>query len=315
MTVAASAEDLRATLRERTGRPKERLAFADFHVHTRFSRDSLLTEERLISLALERGLTHVCVTNHNNVEGAIAVRDRARELGVDDRLTVILGEEVSTADGEVVGIFLTRTIPRGLSANETADEIHRQGGLVSVPHPFDPFRASHIRPGPLRNLAESGKIDAIEVFNSRVTFARHNLEAAEFATRYEIPGIACSDSHSSFEIAMSFNALPAFADAAELKAGLGENEWHGSRASVFIHLTTRWAVWKNVFDRWRGRRTAAGPILGPVTPAEAAREPVQRPPPSELPAPRAPDAEGEAAADGDAAAEPESEAARRREDR
>ena len=160
MTIAATASELRTALqeeREATGKPPTKKAFADFHIHTRFSRDSILTEEKFIEKAIERGLTHVCVTNHNNVEGAIAVRDKVAELGLADQLTVILGEEVSTADGEVVGIFLTKTIPRGLSANETADEIHRQGGLVSIPHPFDPFRGSHIRVGPLRNLAEIGE--------------------------------------------------------------------------------------------------------------------------------------------------------------
>jgi predicted metal-dependent phosphoesterase TrpH len=291
MTIAESATELRAQLkeeREATGKPSTRRAFADFHIHTRFSRDSLLKEEPFIRLAIERGLTHVAVTNHNNVEGAIAVRDKVAELGLSDQLTVILGEEVSTADGEVVGIFLEKTIPRGLSANETADEIHRQGGLVSIPHPFDPFRASHIKEGPLRNLAEVGKIDMVEVFNCRVTVQRHNQEAAEFAARYGIPGIAASDSHSRFEIAMAFNALPPFATAEELKAGLAENAWHASRSTVLIHLTTRWAVWKNMFDAWRGKRTAAGPILGPARPEQVQREPVQRPSGSELP-PKDPD--------------------------
>jgi predicted metal-dependent phosphoesterase TrpH len=291
MTIAESATDLRAQLkeeRETTGKPPTKRAFADFHIHTRFSRDSLLKEEPFIRLAIERGLTHVAVTNHNNVEGAIAVRDKVAELGFSDQLTVILGEEVSTADGEVVGLFLEKTIPRGLSANETADEIHRQGGLVSVPHPFDPFRASHIKEGPLRNLAEVGKIDMIEVFNSRVTFQRHNLEAAEFAARHEIPGIAASDTHSRFEIAMAFNALPPFASAAELKAGLADNDWHASRSTFLIHLTTRWAVWKNMFDAWRGKRTAAGPILGPEPPEQVRKEPVQRPTGRELP-PKEPD--------------------------
>jgi predicted metal-dependent phosphoesterase TrpH len=286
MTIATSATELRSMLaeeREATGKPPIAKAFADFHIHTRFSRDSILTEETFIEKAIERGLTHVAVTNHNNVEGAIAVRDKVAQLGLTDRLTVILGEEVSTADGEVVGIFLERTIPRGLSANETADEIHRQGGLVSIPHPFDPFRGSHIKEGPLRNLAEVGKIDMVEVFNCRVTFQRHNQEAADFAATYGIPGIAASDSHSSFEVAMAFNALPAFDTADELKAGLPENDWHASRSTVFIHLTTRWAVWKNTFDAWRGKRTAAGPILGPQPVEQVRREPVQRPAPSELP--------------------------------
>jgi predicted metal-dependent phosphoesterase TrpH len=294
VTIAASATDLRTQLaeerKEATGAPRQARAFVDFHVHTRFSRDSILTEETFIEKAIERGLTHVVITNHNNVEGAVAVRDKVAELGLTDRLTVILGEEVSTTDGEVVGVFLERTIPRGLSANETADEIHRQGGLVSIPHPFDPFRASHIKEGPLRNLAETRKIDMLEVFNCRVTLQRHNEEAAEFAQRYGIPGIAASDSHSSFEVAMAFNAMPAFEDAESLRASLGENEWHASRSTVLIHATTRWAVWKNLFDSWRGKRTATGPILGPQRPEEVRQEPVQRPSGAELP-PKDKDAE------------------------
>jgi predicted metal-dependent phosphoesterase TrpH len=287
VTIAASASELRATLgkeREAMGKRPTKRVFADFHIHTRFSRDSILTEQKLIEKAIERGLTHLCVTNHNNVEGAIAVRDKVAELGLADKLTVILGEEVSTADGEVVGVFLTETIPRGLSANETADEIHRQGGLVSIPHPFDPFRASHIREGPLRNLAEIGKIDMVEVFNCRVTLQRHNAEAAEFTARYGIPGIAASDAHSGFEVAMAFNAMPPFESAEELKALLPDNEWHASRSSVFIHATTRWAVWKNMFDAWRGKPAAIGPILGPEPPEQVRKEPVQRPSGTELPA-------------------------------
>jgi predicted metal-dependent phosphoesterase TrpH len=292
VTIAASATDLRAAVKEQTGGHSEaRTAFVDFHIHTRFSRDSILGEERFIRTAIERGLTHVAVTNHNNVEGAIAVRDRVAVLGLTDALTVILGEEVSTSDGEVVGIFLTRTIPRGLSADATADAIHAQGGLVSIPHPYDPFRASHIREAPLIALAEAGKIDMVEIFNSRVTLQRHNEAAAEFAARYGIPGIAASDSHSRFEIAMSFNALPAFDDAAGLRAVLPANDWHGSRSTVLIHLTTRWAVWRNMFDGWRGKRTASGPILGPETPAKVEKEPVGKPAPAELPEPHDPEAQ------------------------
>jgi predicted metal-dependent phosphoesterase TrpH len=263
MTVLAPAAvrtGVRGRAVERTGPSARALAFADFHIHTRFSRDSILSEEKFIRVALQRGLTHVAVTNHNNVEGAIAVRDKVAELGVEDRLTVILGEEVSTADGELVGVFLQRTIPRGLSADETADEIHAQGGLVSVPHPFDPFRGSHIRREPLMRLLEAGKVDMIEVFNSRVTLLRHNQEAAELAVRYDVPGIAASDSHSALEIAMSFNAMPAFETADELVAALAVNEWHGSRSTVLIHLTTRWAVGSNIVRRWLGRETAAAPV-------------------------------------------------------
>jgi predicted metal-dependent phosphoesterase TrpH len=246
----AATRAARAGVRTAADRTAERsLAFADFHVHTRYSPDSLLTEDRLIQLALDRGLTHVAVTNHNNVEGAIAVRDRAAELKVDDRLHVILGEEVSSAEGEILGVFLQETIPRGLSAAETAQAIHAQGGLVSIPHPYDPFRRSHIRENALLGLADAGQIDAIEVFNSRVTFSRHNEQAADLAFRYDIPPIACSDTHTGMEVAMAFNALPAFSTADELRAALRQSEWHGTRSTKLIHLATRWAVWSKMARR------------------------------------------------------------------
>jgi predicted metal-dependent phosphoesterase TrpH len=289
--VAEARSGAAAPARERTGRPSERaMAFADFHIHTRYSRDSILSEEKFIRRAIERGLTHVAVTNHNNVEGAIAVREHVEKMGLSDEISVVLGEEVSSADGEIVGLFLQRTVPRGLTADETADAIHAQGGLVSIPHPFDPFRSSHIKRDPLVRLAEAGKIDMVEVFNSRVTFQRHNQEAADFAAQYEIPGIAASDSHSSFEIAMSFNALPVFDSAEELRAGLGENEWHGSRSTVLIHLTTRYAVWSNIIRRKLGIPTAAAPMLGPQPPRVLAQEPVAKPQAEELPNPHDPDA-------------------------
>ena len=90
----------------------------------------------------------------------------------------------------------------------------------------------------------------MEVFNSRVTLPRHNQQAADFAARHGIPGVACSDSHTALEVAMSFNALPAFASAAELAAVLPDNEWHGSRTTKLVHLGTRWAV----ASKWVGRR-------------------------------------------------------------
>ena len=291
MSLAAQTVAARAGVREKTGAPETQpRAFADFHIHTRFSRDSILSEEKFIRVAIERGLTHVAITNHNNVEGAFAVRDRVRELGLGDQLTVILGEEVSTADGEVVGLYLQRTIPRGLSADETADAIHSQGGLVSIPHPFDPLRGSHIREVPLTRLAEAGKIDVMEVFNSRVTFQRHNLRAAEFAARYGLPGIACSDSHASYEIAMSTNVLPLFDSADELRALLPQNQWHASRSTILVHLTTRYAVWSNIIRRWMGRETAAAPVLGAEPTSRVEREPIARPAPRELPDPQDPEA-------------------------
>jgi predicted metal-dependent phosphoesterase TrpH len=243
-----------AVVREATGGESRSLAFADFHCHTRHSPDSRLDEDTFIRLAMERGLTHVAVTDHDTIDGSVAVRRRAEELGVADRLTVIPAEEVTSADGEMVALFINSTIPGGLSAEATADAIREQGGLVSVPHPFDPFRNRHISPEALDRLAETGRIDLIEVFNSRVTLGRHNEAAAEFAVRHRLPGVACSDSHTGMEVAMSFNALPDFSTADELRAGLPSNEWHGSRSSKLVHLGTRFAK----AQTWMQSRTGSG---------------------------------------------------------
>ena len=81
------------------------------------------------------------------------------------------------------GLFIDETVSPGLSAEDTADAIRAQGGLVSVPHPFDPFRRKHLRQEALERMAATDRIDAVEVFNSRVTFPRHNQQAADFAAR------------------------------------------------------------------------------------------------------------------------------------
>ena len=243
-----------AAVRERTGEERRALAFADFHCHTRHSPDSRLSEDTFIRLAVDRGLTHVAVTDHNTIEGALAVRERVTAAGLDDALTVITAEEVTSADGELVALFIESPVPPGLSAEDTADAIHAQGGLLSVPHPYDPFRRSHVREEALERLAASGRIDMLEVFNSRVTLHRHNQAAADFAARHRIAGVACSDSHTALEVAMSFNALPLFASATELAAALPSNEWHGSRSTKLVHLGTRWA---KIMTWLGGRRRSA----------------------------------------------------------
>jgi hypothetical protein len=198
---------------------------------------------------------------------------------------------VKTADqGEVIGLFLEEKIERGMTLDETIEEIRRQGGLAYIPHPFDRM---HSVPDYEHMLAVVDRIDAIEVFNSRVTFPNHNREAAEYAAFHGIPGIAASDAHSSFEIAMSVNALPAFSTAEELRAGLAQNEWRGSRSTVLIHLTTRYAVWSNIIRRWLGKETAAAPVLGPEPPRKVEQEPIDRPAPAELPDPEDPESTSE----------------------
>lgn len=174
-----------ASLRKRLAeRP---LIDVDLHMHTDHSPDCATPVDELLETAKARGLGAIAVTDHNVISGAHEARDRANGI------KVIVSEEVKTADqGEVIGLFIEEHIPRGMTLEETIAEIHRQGGLVYVPHPFDRMHAVPDYEHLLRVVED---VDAIEVFNARVAVRSFNEEAVKFAAKYRIPAGAGSDSH------------------------------------------------------------------------------------------------------------------------
>jgi predicted metal-dependent phosphoesterase TrpH/glycosyltransferase involved in cell wall biosynthesis len=161
----------------------------DLHMHTDHSGDCVTPVDVLLATARERGLGAIAVTDHNVIGGAHAARAKAEEYGIK----VIVGEEVKTAgQGEVIGLFISEQIPRGLTLEATIAEIKRQGGLVYVPHPFDRL---HSVPDYEHLLGVVGDVDAIEVFNPRIAIPAWNEEAVRFAGKYRIPGGAGTDAH------------------------------------------------------------------------------------------------------------------------
>jgi predicted metal-dependent phosphoesterase TrpH len=165
----------------------------DLHMHTDHSYDCATPVEVLLATAHERGLGAIAVTDHNEISGALEAQAQSERLGLHPPVKVIVAEEVKTAgEGEVIGLFIKEKIPRGLSLKETVAEIHRQGGLVYVPHPFDRM---HSVPDYEHLLEILDDVDAIEVFNPRVAIGSFNDEAARFAAKYRIPAGAGSDSH------------------------------------------------------------------------------------------------------------------------
>ncbi|MCW2993762.1 MAG: glycosyltransferase [Conexibacter sp.] len=166
-----------------------KLVDVDQHMHTDHSGDCATPVEHLLATAREQGLGAIAVTDHNEVSGAFEAQEKAAEFGVK----IIIGEEVKTASqGEVIGLFLTEKIPRGLTLEETVAEIKRQGGLVYVPHPFDRM---HSVPDYEHLLKIVDDVDAIEVYNPRVAIGSFNEEAERFAAKYQIVRGAGSDSH------------------------------------------------------------------------------------------------------------------------
>jgi hypothetical protein len=192
----------------------------DLHMHTDHSHDCATPVEVLLATARERGLGAIAVTDHNEISGAIAAREHARETGAGVR--VIVGEEVKTAgQGEVIGLFIEELIPRGMTLRETVAEIRRQGGLVYVPHPFDRL---HSVPDYEHLLGVVGEVDAIEVFNPRVAIGAFNDEAARFAAKYRIVAAAGSDSHVAQGLGSVRNRMRDFDGPAEFLQSLRDAE-------------------------------------------------------------------------------------------
>ena len=185
--VAARRRDGRRDEALRSVLTRRRLIDVDLHMHTDHSPDCATPVEVLLATARAETLGAIAVTDHNEVSGAFEAARKA------DGVKVIVGEEVKTASqGEVIGLFLSAKIPRGLTLEETVAEIHRQGGLVYVPHPFDRLHAVPDYEHLLRILDE---IDVIEVFNPRVAISSFNEEAVRFAAKYRLPPAAGSDAH------------------------------------------------------------------------------------------------------------------------
>jgi predicted metal-dependent phosphoesterase TrpH/glycosyltransferase involved in cell wall biosynthesis len=169
---------------------RRKLIDVDLHMHTDHSADCATPVEVLLETARDRGLGAIAITDHNEVSGALEAHEMAQRI---DGLQVIVAEEVKTAEqGEVIGLFIEKRIPRGMTMTETIAEIRRQGGLVYVPHPFDRL---HSVPDYEHLLGIVEEIDILEVFNPRVALTAFNEEAERFASKYRIVPGAGSDSH------------------------------------------------------------------------------------------------------------------------
>lgn len=197
------------------GRPR---IDVDLHMHTDHSGDCATPVEVLLATARDQGLGAIAVTDHNEVSGALDAAAKAADYGVK----VIVAEEVKTKDqGEVIGLFITEKIPRGMTLQETIAEIKRQGGLVYVPHPFDRM---HAVPDYEHLLDVVDDIDLIEVYNPRVAIGAFNEEAQRFAEKYRIPAAAGSDSHVAAGLGTVRNRMPDFDGPEEFLAALRHNE-------------------------------------------------------------------------------------------
>lgn len=202
---------------------------ADFHIHSEYSFDSTNKLEAIIERCVKTGINCVAIADHGTAEGGLKLQRIAP-------FKVIAAEEVLTPAGEIMGMFLTETIPTRIPVDEAIKRIHDQGGLVCIPHPFDVI----VRTGLGGKVMESviDDIDIIEVFNARTPLPCLSTRAMAFARKYDKVRSAGSDSHTIDEIGRTYIELPEFNGADDFLAVLRQGNIHRKMASPFVHFSS-----------------------------------------------------------------------------
>ena len=209
---------------------------ADLHIHTKYSMDCNMSLEKIINRCLEVNINCIAISDHGTAQGALEMKKLAP-------FPVIVAEEILTPQGEIMGMFLQETIPSGLSVEETIKRIKDQGGLVNIPHPFDTLRGFGIDGWVLETLV--GQIDVLEVFNARGPFIKPSMKARTLARKYDIPGTAGSDAHTTGEIGNAYIEMPEFNDRDDFLQALRDGKIIGHRTNPLVHFVTVWEKLKN----------------------------------------------------------------------
>jgi hypothetical protein len=183
----------------------------DLHVHTQYSYDCLLSLEKLMAVVCRRQLDGIAVLDHDEIEGALRLRDQAP-------FQVIVGEEIGTLHGGIAGLFLRKRIPPRLSAEETIARIHAQGGLVFMVHPLARGVPGKIHQAKLHEVLKD--VDVIEGYNARTPLASDDARARELGAQHLIPVTAGSDGHFACEIGRAWTEMHAFSGPAGFLASL-----------------------------------------------------------------------------------------------
>jgi predicted metal-dependent phosphoesterase TrpH len=161
------------------------MARVDLHTHSLASPDGSLDAAAYGQMLASGKLDIIAVTDHDTISFA---QDLAAKLGPQ----IIVGEEITSNQGEIIGLFLQQPVPPGLSASQTVQHIHEQGGLVYIPHPFET-----VRKGISREVLDmiADQVDIIETHNGRAVFQNRGQEAVAWAHAHQVAQAASSDAH------------------------------------------------------------------------------------------------------------------------
>ncbi len=221
----------------------------ELHSHTLWSKDCVVPFETIIRLCEQRGVDRIAITDHNTADGAMAMQKLAPDL-------VIVGEEIMTDRGEILGYFMQESIPEGLTPEETIRRLRDQKAVISVSHPFDRLRKGAWHEEDLLKIID--KVDAIETFNSRCMYAEDNLKAQIFAQKHQLIGTVGSDAHSRIEYGRALNRMQPFEGAADFLYALRASQEQQLQrySSKLVHLYSKTAKWSKklglIERKWEG---------------------------------------------------------------
>lgn len=209
----------------------------ELHVHTKFSHDSILFFWLLYLKCFFCKIDYIAITDHNNILGAINFKNYCLKRG--NKVKVIVGEEIMTDSGEIIGLFLKKNIRSGLTPKETIKEIKAQNGIVYIPHPYDRKRYKTV----LKEIyIEKYKdmIDCIEIHNGRNVLEEYSKRQYEIAQKYNIQPIIGSDAHTIFEVGRNYISVDNKIDTAEKFLNtIKKMEFHSKKCLNFCHYITK----------------------------------------------------------------------------
>ena len=205
---------------------------AEFHFHTIYSHDSLVRIPELLDACQKKGIDRIPITDHDAIAGAL----EAKEL---DPERVIVGEEIQTSEGEILGYYMTELVPHGLTPMQTVEALKKQGAVISIAHPFDDHRLAFYLSASFMEILPH--IDGIEVFNARCLDPQYNEKAYAFAEEHGLLKFAGSDAHSLIELGRANLLLPEFHDADTLRLAMRSAKFTGGLSAAWVHLISTYS--------------------------------------------------------------------------
>lgn len=204
------------------------------HVHTRYSHDSLLPLWVIYCICRFKKISCLAITDHNTIEGAIKFKEKFENRGIQ----VIVGEEIMTSNGEIIGLFLKDEIEKGMTPDQTIDEIIKQGGLVYIPHPFDLKRNKTVLKF---NHIERNKerINFIESYNGRNIDENYGIKQNEIANKLKITKVIGSDAHTFLEIGRNYMEVDRFTTKEEFVKSISTAKFVKAPCLKISHSITK----------------------------------------------------------------------------